>query len=78
MQAEDARLLGEFGVMKKMYTQLQHLNRYGICQLGSCTGTVASTHVKTKMHAPWHVHQQKGFGPGGERLHLHRSLITCI
>ena len=28
MQAEDARLLGEFGVMKKMYTQLQHLNRY--------------------------------------------------
>ena len=29
MQAEDARLLGEFGVMKKMYTQLQHLNRYG-------------------------------------------------
>ena len=27
MQAEDARLLGEFGIMKKMYTQLQHLNR---------------------------------------------------
>ena len=26
-QAEDARLLGEFGVMKKMYNQLQHLNR---------------------------------------------------
>ena len=30
MQAEDARLLGEFGVMRKMYTQLQHLNRWGI------------------------------------------------
>lgn len=29
MQAEDARLLGEFGAMKKIYTQLQHLNRYG-------------------------------------------------
>ncbi|KAL3143199.1 Bardet-Biedl syndrome 2 protein [Trebouxia sp. C0009 RCD-2024] len=27
VKAEDARLLGEFGVMKKMYTQLQHLNR---------------------------------------------------
>ncbi|KAL0033983.1 hypothetical protein WJX79_001201 [Trebouxia sp. C0005] len=27
VKAEDARLLGEFGVMKKMYNQLQHLNR---------------------------------------------------
>ena len=28
LQAEDARMLGEVAVARKLYTQLQHLNRY--------------------------------------------------